>query len=60
MANQGKGERSRLELLRQEIEAGLDRYLTATGSERSQLTVRLLRLRWEAEELEAAGRPSAS
>lgn len=61
MANQNQAERdrSRLELLRQEIEAGLDRYLTVTGQERSQLTIQLLRLRWEAEELEAARRPSA-
>lgn len=52
--------RSRLALLREEIEAGLERYLTVSGVERSQLTIKLLRLRWEAEELEVAVRSSAS
>lgn len=53
-------DRSRLEVLQQEIDAGLERYLTVTGAERSQLTIQLLRLRWEAEALEAACRTTAS
>jgi hypothetical protein len=52
--------RSRLNSLRSEIERGLERYLQVKGPERSQLTIQLLRLRWEAEELEAATRSSAS
>lgn len=46
--------RSRLSHLRDQIDQGLERYLHVKGPERSQLTVQLLRLRWEAEELEAA------
>lgn len=54
--DQVQDHRSRLALLRQEIDEGLDRYLTVTGIERSQLTIRLLQLRWEVEELQAADR----
>ncbi|HWI53902.1 MAG TPA: hypothetical protein VNT01_17320 [Symbiobacteriaceae bacterium] len=49
-------EPGRLAEVRQEIEAGLARYLYTKGSERSALTIRLMRLQWEAEELEAANR----
>lgn len=51
--------RGRLALLQEEIDAALGRYLTVAGPERSQLTIQLLRLRWEVEELEAAGRTSS-
>ena len=52
--------RSRLSHLRDQIDRGLERYLQVKGPERSQLTIQLLRLRWEAEELETATRASVS
>lgn len=45
---------NRLTSLRKEIDQGLDRLLQTQGAERSALTIRLLRLRWEVEELEAS------
>lgn len=44
----------RLADLRKEIDQGLERLLHTRGTERSELTIRLLRLRWEAEKLEAS------
>lgn len=52
--------RSRLNSLRNEIDRGLERYLQVKGPERLQLTIHLLRLRWEVEELEAGDRISGS
>lgn len=46
---QGVG--SRLERVQREIDAGLERYLSVKGPERQALTVQLMRLRWEQEEL---------
>ena len=45
---------NRLTSLRKEIDEGLDRLLLTKGAERTELTLRLLRLLWEAEELEAS------
>lgn len=51
---------NRLHHLRDQIDRGLERYLQVTGAERSQLIIQLMRLRWEAEELEAATQTIAS
>lgn len=43
--------RNRLEDLQLRIDERLERYLHTTGSDRQQLTVELLRLKWELEDL---------
>lgn len=55
---QGAG--SRLDQVQREIDAGLDRYLSAQGSERQALTLQLMRLRWEQEELMGPASKSAA